>query len=244
MKIISLVPSLTELLLHLNLQTQVIGRTKFCIHPAEEVQSIPKIGGTKNVNVAAVLDLNPDLILANKEENTKADVEALQSEAHVHVTEISNYTEALQAIKEIGQLTDREKEADALIEEIESRFSVIKPIDKGARSVCYLIWKDPYMTIGNDTYIHGMLNKCGYTNSFGDQTRYPTVSVDKLKEKNPDYVFLSSEPFPFKGKHIDELAELLPDTMIVLVDGEYFSWYGSRMVEAAGYFGKLVKKYN
>ena len=241
MKIISLVPSLTELLFHLGLEDQVVGRTKFCIHPSDKVKSVTKIGGTKNVNIEKVIALNPDLILANKEENTKADIEALQESCKVHVTEIANFKQAIFAIDDIGLMTNTADKATSLIEEIERSFSIIKPAPQSPK-VCYLIWQKPYMSIGNDTYIHDMLKNCGFESISKDKTRYPTLTIEKIKESRPDYIFLSSEPFPFKQKHIDDLQLELPSAKIILVDGEYFSWYGSRMVGAAKYFSELIEK--
>ena len=240
LKIISLVPSLTELLFHLGLDDQIVGRTKFCIHPDDKVTAVPKIGGTKNVNVQKVIDLKPDLILANKEENTKSDIEALQEVCNVHVTEIANYKEALFAIDDIGLMTNTASKATDLIESIERKFSNLSRATDEPK-ICYLIWQNPYMTVGNDTYIHDMLDLCGFQNIFDEQKRYPVVTIDQIREHDPHYIFLSSEPFPFKQKHIEELQKELPDSHIVLVDGEYFSWYGSRMIGAADYFERLIE---
>ena len=240
-------PSLTELLFHLGLGDQIVGRTKFCIHPTERVKSAVKIGGTKNVNIQKVIDLEPDLIIANKEENTKADIEALQEVCNVHVSEIANYDQAIFAIDDIGLMTNRADAATTLIEEIEVAFTYLKQskIDtEQQKKICYLIWQNPYMSVGNDTYIHDMLSRCGFENICSDQTRYPVLTLEEIMKSKPDYVFLSSEPFPFKQKHIDELQLELPASKIILVDGEYFSWYGSRMVGAARYFRELIEELN
>ncbi len=242
MRIVSLVPSLTELAIDLGLENELVGRTKFCIHPKDKVKSIPKIGGTKKIKISAVLDLKPDLILANKEENTREDVEGLKKIGTVHITEISNFTEAIQSIKQIGMLTNRNTESKQLIHKINSGFSKIEDCAGAKRTVCYLIWKDPLMTVGYDTYIHDMLDKSGFENVFGFMGRYPTINATDIKAKTPEYIFLSSEPFPFKDKHIRKFKELCPDSQVVLVDGEYFSWYGSRMVLAADYFIELINR--
>lgn len=241
MKIVSIVPSLTELLIDLGLEEELVGRTKFCIHPTDKVKSIPKIGGTKNVNISKVTDLKPDIIFANKEENTQKDVEELVKIAPIHVTDISNYSEALEAILDIGNLTNRQKAAQLLVNKIDSGFSALTKFSGAKKSVCYLIWQDPLMTVGHDTYIHDMLGQCGFDNIFGDQTRYPTVSQSDIQEKSPDYIFLSSEPFPFKEKHVVEFGKVFSNSKVVLVDGEFFSWYGSRMVLAADYFYQLIR---
>ena len=170
------------------------------------------------------------------------DIEALMSSSKVYVSDISNYKEALQAIQKIGELTNRQQESENLIQKIESSFSILSNLSTKRKKVCYLIWKDPIMTIGKDTFIHDMLDKCGFENIFGNQKRYPTVTAEEIRSKNPDYIFLSSEPFPFKEKHIEEYQSTFPDSKVILVDGEYFSWYGSRMVEATRYFHKLKKE--
>lgn len=241
MRIISLVPSLTELLIDLGLENQIVGRTKFCIHPKDKIKSIPKIGGTKNVNLEAVIQLHPDLIIANKEENTREDIIALRDVCSVHVTDISNFTESLNAIQTLGTLTHRSNEATQLIGKINSNFSQLSSISNSKKTVCYLIWKDPMMTVGQDTFIHDMLDKCGLLNVFGNQSRYPTIDTQNILDENPNYIFLSSEPFPFKEKHIHEFKKTYPNSKIVLVDGEYFSWYGSRMVSAPIYFLSLLQ---
>jgi ABC-type Fe3+-hydroxamate transport system substrate-binding protein len=241
LKIVSLVPSLTELLFHLGLEDQIVGRTKFCVHPSDRVKSIPKIGGTKNVNIQKVIDLKPDLIIANKEENTKSDIESLQQCCNVHVTDIANFKQAIFAIDDIGLMTNTADKATSLIEEIEEEFSNLKPkINK--LKVCYLIWQKPFMSIGNDTYIHSMLELCGFENICKDYTRYPELTIEQIKSKQPDCLFLSSEPFPFKQQHIEELKISFPECHILLVDGEYFSWYGNRMVNAAKYFQSLINE--
>lgn len=239
MRIVSLVPSLTELLFQLGLVDQIVGRTKFCIHPSDSVSLIPKIGGTKNVNIQKVIDLNPDLIIANKEENTKEDVEALESTFHVHVSHISNYEEAIEAIKDIGLLTNRQIEAESLVAAINSKFSNLEHIQTSKR-VAYIIWQNPYMTVGADTFIHDMLRRCGFINVFHDQTRYPTFSAAELIDLKPDIILLSSEPFPFKEKHIQSFENQFPNAKVKLVDGEFFSWYGNRMLGAADYFNELI----
>jgi ABC-type Fe3+-hydroxamate transport system substrate-binding protein len=226
--------------LDLGLEKELVGRTKFCIHPQNLIQSIPKIGGTKNVNISAIIDLKPDLILANKEENTQQDIEALIKYSNVYISDIPNYSEAIKAIQKIGELTNRQLESNKIVQQIESRFSSISNLTSPKNKVCYLIWNDPMMTIGQDTYIHDMIQKCGLVNVFGNNYRYPKVDVEEINLKNPDYIFLSSEPFPFKEKHIKDYEKMFPNSKIELVNGEYFSWYGSRMILATDYFRALI----
>ena len=239
MRIISLVPSLTELLIDLGLQDQLIGRTRFCIHPKEVVKSIAKIGGTKTVNIEKVKRLQPDLIIANKEENSLSDVKALEEFSKVYVTDIPNFEEALSAIITIGRLTEREKEATEMVSKIQSEFDHLAKSERTKNSACYLIWNNPLMTVGYDTFIHDMMRKCGFRNIFADMNRYPSISFEDIHNGRPDYILLSSEPFPFKEKHIAKFEKYCPDSKTILVDGEFFSWYGSRMLGAGEYFRKL-----
>ena len=242
MRIISLVPSLTELLIDLGLRDDLVGRTKFCIHPKKLVASIPKIGGTKTVNIEKVKSLQPELIIANKEENTINDVKALDEFSKVHVTDIPDFDEALKSIITIGNLTGRGEEAYELVSNIKSEFALLENRIGTKKSACYLIWRDPLMTVGQDTFINDMMLKCGFENVFKDQKRYPVVSLEEINHKKPDYILLSSEPFPFKEKHITSFEKHCPDSKTLLADGEYFSWYGSRMLRAGEYFQKLISE--
>lgn len=240
MKIISLVPSLTETLFDLGLENQVIGRTKFCIHPQEKVKSIPRFGGTKNPNIQGIITACPDLVIANKEENNKVDVECLiQAGIDVLVTDINNYDTALEALLQIGTATDKLSEAQELKSAIEREFDTICPLDK-KRNAAYFIWKNPYMTVGKDTYIHDMLDRCGFKNVFESESRYPVTDLDKLTDLDTEIILLSSEPYPFKNKDLEEVKSKI-DIPTVIVDGEYFSWYGSRMINAPKYFNSLIK---
>ena len=238
MKIISLVPSITEALFDFGLsEKEVIGRTKFCIHPENAVQKIEIIGGTKNLNIAKIKSLNPDLIIANKEENVKEQIEELQKDFKVLVTNISNLEDNYYLLKTLGNLLEKQEIAQKFnlkIYEILAKFS-----DLEKKKCAYLIWKNPYMTVGFDTFIHDILDKIGFQNIFKNQKRYPEVSVVDLKAA--DYIFLSSEPFPFQQKHIDELQKELPAAKIFLVDGEAFSWYGTRLAKCESYFQNLVE---
>lgn len=240
MKIISLVPSLTETLLYLGLEEQVIGRTKFCIHPQGKVDSIPRFGGTKNPNIEDIVAACPDLIIANKEENNKEDVERLIQEGiDVLVTDINNYDTALEALLQIGVATEKLPEAQELKTAIDREFDAIQPLDHRLNTA-YFIWKNPYMTVGQGTFIHDMLDRCGFKNVFESESRYPTTDLERLKELDTEVVLLSSEPYPFKDK---DCKEIFSQTKIpaIIVDGEYFSWYGSRMIDAPKYFNGLIK---
>jgi ABC-type Fe3+-hydroxamate transport system substrate-binding protein len=237
-RIVSLVPSQTELLFSLGLEEETIAITKFCVHPKEWFRSKTRIGGTKTLNIPAIKKLNPDLIIANKEENVKEQVEELAIDHNVLVTDVNTVDEALKMILSIGELTGKQKAAEELTAAIRKEFSKISPA-KQIIPTAYLIWNNPYMTIGGDTFINDMLIHASLQNIFADTKRYPEITVAQLRTKNCGLVLLSSEPYPFKQKHIDELQEQLPGVKIILVDGEMFSWYGSRMLEAAAYLNSL-----
>ena len=239
MTIISLVPSITETLFDFGLTTdQVIGRTKFCIHPSDLVKNVEVIGGTKNLNIEKIRSLKPDLIIANKEENEKLQVQELMKDFKVWVTDIETLDDNQNFISELGTILNKENLALIFNQKIASAFTDFK-VSK-PKKVAYLIWKNPYMTVGSDTFINEVLEKLGFENLFKNRKRYPEVSVEELKEA--DLIFLSSEPFPFQQKHIDELQLELPNNEIMLVDGEAFSWFGTRLMNVGEYLKELSLK--
>jgi ABC-type Fe3+-hydroxamate transport system substrate-binding protein len=240
-RIISLVPSQTELLFSLGLDEQVVGITKFCIHPASWFRSKPRIGGTKAIDSARIDALQPDLIIANKEENDRQQVEALAARYPVWVSDVKTLSDALTMIRSVGALTGKEAEARDLANEIDARFSIL-PAPPKTSPAAYLIWYRPWMAAGSDTFIHQMLRYCGLDNVFGDQGRYPQIDTSDLKALTsiPDLtILLSSEPYPFRQRHIEEIKQTLPHAKALLVDGELFSWYGSRLLDAPAYFRQL-----
>ena len=242
-RIVSVVPSQTELLFHLGLNDEVIGITKFCVHPEEWFRSKTRVGGTKTLNLEKIRKLQPDLILANKEENERDQVEALASEFPVWVTDVTNLDAALQMIAAIGMLTGKTEAATLLKNTIAQRFEALaQEIPVMPLQACYLIWKDPYLAVGGDTFIHNMLLHAGFKNIFDEEKRYPTITIKMLEKQRCDVLLLSSEPYPFAGKHIRELQPQLPGTKIILVDGEMFSWYGSRLQRAPDYFKQLQQQ--
>lgn len=239
MKIISLVPSITETLFDFGLTAdEVIGRTKFCIHPSDLVKNVEVIGGTKNLNIEKIRSLKPDLIIANKEENEKLQVEELMKDFKVWVTGIETLDDNQKFISELGTILNKENLALDFNQKIAAVFTDFK-ISK-RKKVAYLIWKGPYMTAGSDTFINEVLEKLGFENLFKNRKRYPEVSVEELKDA--DLIFLSSEPFPFQQKHIDELQLELPNNEIMLVDGKAFSWFGTRLMKVGEYLKELSLK--
>ncbi|MES2330354.1 MAG: helical backbone metal receptor [Bacteroidota bacterium] len=243
-RIISLVPSQTELLFDLGLDEEVIGITKFCVHPEHWFRNKTRIGGTKTVKIDLIASLQPDLIFANKEENVQEQVAALEKIAPVWVSDISNIEEAYRMMQSMGEITGTSIKANELINHIKKEFAVFDLPTQRKYRTAYLIWKDPYMSVGGDTFISDMLRVGGFENVLADQTRYPSITIAELRSKNIELVFLSSEPYPFKQKHVEELQAELPDAKIILVDGEMFSWYGSRMRYAGPYIQELNENLN
>ncbi|WP_103018927.1 helical backbone metal receptor [Salinibacter altiplanensis] len=241
-RIVSLVPSQTELLAHLNLGAEVVGITRFCERPEHWHSEKTIVGGTKQVDFDIVRGLDPDLILANHEENTAEDVEALDEIAPVFVTEVKTVEEALGMIRTVGSLTDTSDRTSTLVGKIISRFEAL-PNFVPLRAA-YLIWREPYMTVGSDTFIHDVMRWGGLENVYGDQTRYPKVTIDALAGQDLDVVLCSSEPFPFheKDTFTADLRAAFPDTPIEIVDGQPFSWYGPRLLDTPSYLRSLRER--
>ncbi len=232
-RIISLVPSQTELLCDLGLEENLVGVTKFCIHPKHLKREKTIVGGTKSFNFDTIDKLKPDLIIANKEENYKEGVEYLQKHYPVWTSDIYTIADTLNMISKIGNMCGVEQKATLLNEQIISLVDQLKSIQPNAyKKATYLIWKDPIMVAGTNNFINEMLHLAGYHNVFNtiSYSRYPEVTIEQLKEESPEVILLSSEPFPFKEKHIEAFQKQLPNTQIKLVDGEIYSWYGSRLV--------------
>ncbi len=287
--IVSLVPSQTELLFDLGLDDEVTGITKFCIHPPHWKNTKTIVGGTKKIRMKKIQSLHPDLIIANKEENTKEEIEYLRQHYPVYTSDINDLEEALKMISDVGIIVDKKEAADSIVEQIRKSFELLhiseNPGDVSenvkervnefkSRSnqnnnttnsgknhqhdstkllnnqfrVAYLIWRNPYMTAGSNTFIHSMIEACGWKNALENFPRYPEVqlNLDSAIHMNEtpdlssaDIILLSSEPYPFAQKHIDEIQSFLPGKVILLVDGEMFSWYGSRLLKSAAYFNSL-----
>lgn len=242
LRLVSLVPSQTELLCDLGVEDRLYGVTKFCIHPEETVSKKTKIGGTKSFHIEAIQVLNPDLIIANKEENDENLILKLKQLFPVWVSDVRNLEQCRQMIGEIGDLLNKKEEAAFILEKIDAGFADL-PVPARKPRTAYLIWRKPYMSVNGDTFIHDILERCGMENVFADRDgRYPEVTEEDLKAAAPELILLSSEPYPFAEKHFEEIEKFLPDTSVVLVDGEMFSWYGSRMMFAPVYLEKLIRE--
>lgn len=243
-RIISLVPSQTELLFELGLNDEIIGITKFCLHPAVQFKVKTKIGGTKKLNIELIRSLKPDLIIGNKEENTKEDIELLQKEFPVWMSDVSTLEDAMVTITQIAELVDRQPEGAYLNFLVKAGFADLQTLalQQGIdKKIAYLIWRKPYMLAGKDTFIDDILTKNGLVNVMRE-SRYPEITLQALAELKPELIFLASEPYPFSERHIKELKDVIPDAKIMLIDGEMFSWYGSRLVKAVQYLFQLQKE--
>ncbi len=241
-KIISLVPSQTELLFELGLDKEVAAITKFCIHPESWHQSKTKIGGTKNLKLDKINAIQPDLIIANKEENEESQIRKLIEDFPVWISDIKNLDDALGMVREVSKIVGKENKGIEIINEIKSGFMLLAQ-KRNNINCAYLIWNKPMMTVGGDTFISNMLEYAGYTNVFNEKSRYPEITAEDLEKKAPDVLFLSSEPFPYFNKLIDQYKSDFPKINVQLVDGELFSWYGSRLLKSPSYFLNLREKF-
>lgn len=241
LRIISTVPSQTELLYDLGLEEQVVGITAYCVHPQHWLSEKQVIGGTKNLKIDLIRSLKPDLIIGNKEENIKEQIEELATNIPVWLSDIVTVDDALEMISEVGKITNTSAKAEDLVAEIQTeRHKLSKPTTP--KKAAYFIWNEPMMVAGTDTFINAMMEEAGLVNAFAHrEERYPQITKEELKQANPDLIILSSEPYRFTTKHLHEFATLCPQAKVKIMDGEMFSWYGSRMKKAFGYLKVLSK---
>jgi len=245
-RIVSLVPSQTELLFDLGLEENIVGITKFCVHPFHLKSTKTIVGGTKKIKFDKIAALQPDIIIANKEENTQEIVEELSKICPVWVTNIITIDDNQQMIHDFGQLFNKRTESQKLLDKINFAFTDFQNFikDKEERKVVYFIWANPYMVAGGDNFINELLKLNKFTNIYDNnpkyEGRYPEIIIQKMRiQGDPDLVLLSSEPFPFKDEHAFELGRHTHHATTIFVDGEMFSWYGSRLLKAFDYFKKL-----
>ena len=244
-RIVSIVPSQTELLYDLGLEDSIVGITKFCVHPIHFKQKKTIVGGTKNIKIEKEKALQHNVIIANKEENTKEIVEELNLICPVIVTDIYTVEDNLQMILDFGKLFNKRTEAQKWHDKIIYAYQDFKNFikDKPSKKAAYFIWKNPYMVAGNDTFINTLLELNNFKNIYKEKGRYPEVELKKIRlEGDPDLVFLSSEPYPFKDEDAFEIGRFIHHAKIVFVDGEMFSWYGSRLLKSFEYFKSLHNK--
>lgn len=241
-RLVSLFPSQTFLLWHLGLDDEVKGITRFCKYPPHWRKQKRVVGGTKDAKIDRILALEPDLVLANKEENTKETVEELRRHVPVYTSEVVTWDDNLRFIRQTGMLTGREAEAGKLIRQVETKRRAWQERQGNQRrQALYFIWRKPWMTAGTGTFIHTMLHMAGFEN-LTRAPRYPMWDESELAEMHPEVVLLSSEPFPFKEKHADELRAFFPEAEFLLVEGEPFTWFGAYPLQAFDYFANLQQK--
>ena len=241
-RIVSLVPSQTELLVDLGLKPSLVGITKFCVHPVGLLKEKKIVGGTKQVHFDRIAALEPDIILCNKEENTEEMVLELEKIAPVHVSEIEDIEGSLELIRQYREIFGVKQEASKIEQSIKKEQEKFQEFikDKPEKKVAYFIWQKPYMVAGKNTFIDYLLRLNKFENIYAQEhTRYPQIGLSTVRERKADLVLLSTEPFPFKDKHKEAFQKKLPEQRVEIVDGEYFSWYGSRLVKAFDYFEKL-----
>ncbi|WP_223649276.1 helical backbone metal receptor [Hymenobacter psoromatis] len=238
LRIVSLVPSQTELLFDLGLQKQLEGVTKFCIHPPNARHTASVIGGTKNFDFAKIKATRPDLIIGNKEENYQEGINQLALQYPVWMSNVADLPEALDMIRRIGDITSKSRIAESLASAIQQSFDKLL-LPTPPLQAAYFIWRKPYMVAASGTFIDDMLRRAGFRNAFAHVGRYPEVTSEQLAKASPAHIFLSSEPYPFGEKHVAEFQEICPTAKIQVVNGELFSWYGTRLLLSATYFQKL-----
>ncbi|MCC6252855.1 MAG: ABC transporter substrate-binding protein [Bacteroidia bacterium] len=235
-RIISLVPSQTELLYHLGLQNEICGITKFCVHPHEWYINKTKVGGTKKINFNVIASLKPDLIIGNKEENLKEEIEQLMQHYTVWMSDVNTLQQATAMIKQVAEITQTNDKGQEIVQQIEKEFQRLKNFKSPYKNVAYFIWINPLMVVGQNNIINSIIKELGLKNIFEQfdtlqpkSCRYPQISEEELIKQNPELILLSTEPYPFSEKHIPYFKKLCPNAKILIVDGEMFSWYGSRL---------------
>ena len=244
-RIISLVPSQTELLCSLALENELVGVTKFCIHPYHLKSTKTIVGGTKKVDFEKIKSLNPDFILCNKEENSYDFLPELEKIAPTYFSNVTTIQDSIDLILNLGSIFNRRTESENLVEKIAFKLTDFKHFikEQPTRKVAYFIWAKPWMVAGNDTYINELLKLNKFENIYANMSRYPKIDISKIRhDGDPEVIILSSEPFPFKDEHAMEIANYSNRAITVFGDGELFSWHGSRLLLAFDYFKELHKK--
>ncbi len=248
-RIISLVPSITETLFTFGVGDNVVGITGFCTEPARQVASKAKVGGTKTLDIKSVLELKPDLVIANAEENRQEDIrQLLAAGQRVFVTFPRTVAAAIQMLRQLAQMTGSIEVADPILEDAEQALADARAANTGRtrlRVFCP-IWRRPWMTVGPNTYMHDFIAACGGLNIFAERhERYPLSDLDEVARRAPEVVLFPDEPYPFTTKHISELAEYqyvpaVREQRIHLLEGKHLCWYGPRIAGSLRYVQSLL----
>lgn len=240
-RIVSLVPSQTELLFDLGLESSIVGITKFCVHPHHFISNKSLVGGTKQVHLDKIHALDPDIILCNKEENTQEMIEALEKIAPVHISDIYTIEDCLELISMYGTLFTVKSQAEELITAIKNEQLKFQDFIKKQPKLktVYFIWKNPWMIAANHTFINTLMSEAKFENYFQNLDRYPEIDLENDIDSNVEVIMLSTEPFPFKYEYVEAMKIKFPNAKVLLVDGELFSWYGSRLAKSFEYFKTL-----
>lgn len=236
-RIISIVPSQTELIYDLGLDKEIIGITKFCTRPDHWHKNKLQVGGTKKLNLELIRSLKPDMIIGNKEENSQFQIRELQKEFPVWLSDIYTLDDAYEMIESLGKMTGKEAKSRLIIDKIRLGFEELSPMEP--KTAAYFIWQKPYMVAASYTFIQSILSKWGLENVFSKSLRYPEINLEEIHQKDPEIIMLSSEPFPFNERNVGEFSQKFPKSRVILVDGEMFSWFGSRLIEVPGYLNSL-----
>jgi len=246
MRIVSLCPSLTELVFDLGRGAELVGITQFCVHPAERVDAVEKVGGTKTPKLDRIRELAPDVVLFNEEENRREDFEVLR-EAGLKVVNTfpKDAEETAAMVRQLGDELERPREAEAIARDIEERLVRVRGEAAGRDPVrfAYVIWREPWMSVNEDTFASALLSEAGGENVFADRSeRYPTFSLGELAAGAPDLVLLCTEPFDFRPEHVSEVAASMGivEGRVRIADGEYLSWHGSRTPDGIDYAAGLI----
>ncbi|AUC82216.1 ABC transporter substrate-binding protein [Lacinutrix sp. Bg11-31] len=245
-RIISLVPSQTELLYDLGLEHSIVGITKFCVHPFHFKSIKQIVGGTKQISIEKIKALKPDIILCNKEENTKDIVEACEAICTTHVSDIVTIENCIEVINQYGEIFNKQINAQKISDKINVNLKDFKTFIKSKPTLkaAYFIWRNPWMAAGSGTFINHLLELNKFENIYKNLERYPEIELKNLRlEGDPEIVLLSSEPYPFKNEHALEVGSASQHAKIIFVDGEMFSWYGSRLIKAFNYFKTLRENF-
>jgi iron complex transport system substrate-binding protein len=243
-RIISLVPSQTELLYDLTLENELVGITKFCVHPYHLKSTKTIVGGTKKVDFDKIRELKPDFILCNKEENKLEIVNQLELIAPTYVSDVNTIKDAYDLILSLGSIFNRRTESANLVTKIEFKLQDFKQFikNKPKRKVAYFIWAKPWMVAANNTFINELLKLNKFENIYNNKNRYPEVNIRRIRhEGDPEVIILSSEPFPFKDDHAMEIGTYTNRSVTVFGNGELFSWFGSRLLYSFDYFKEIHK---